>query len=132
MAVVQQREERILNIGLQYAGLILDKWGEIISLREEFRQNVLEGRIDRPLMNLYITKLSSVYIEIYPKIVERDDFNNHADPNKVLFTTRFESFIEFYRNPTKFYTQGNGQKIFEFEEVIRIALEKLKLLDFEE
>jgi hypothetical protein len=131
MAVVQQREERILNIGLQYAGLILEKWGEIISLREEFRQNVLEGRIDRQLMNLYITKLSSVYIEIYPKIVERDDFNNH-NTNKELFTERFEGFIDFYRNPTMFYGAGNGQKIFEFEEVIRIALEKLKLLDFEE
>ena len=84
MAVVQQREERILNIGLQYAGLILEKWGEIISLREEFRQNVLEGRVDRQLMNLYITKLSSVYIEIYPKIVERDDFNNHNSNKQSL------------------------------------------------
>jgi hypothetical protein len=119
-----KREERILSIGMEYARIILGKWAELIVIREEFRENFISKRKDMNLMRLYITKLTSLYIELYPKIIERSDFGEE-------FIERYKGFNKYYHNPTLFYEDGEAVKLFELEECLSIALDKLKVLDFE-
>ena len=126
----QLREDKLYAVGIQYGELLMEKWGEIIILREEVRLNNLELRKDKNTMNLYITKITSLYIELYPKVIGRSDFNDKNDEG-ISFTDKYKSFIKYYHEPSLFYESGEGNSVFRMEEMLSIALEKLRLLQFE-
>lgn len=107
----------IMPSGMAYAYSLLNSWEEIKQIREQFRENYLSNQLDPALVNLYISKLTSYWLELYPKMKARDEFEDLAG--------RFEKYKDSYTDP-KTLTD-----VFELELLLREAIEKLKITDFE-
>lgn len=106
--------------GTMYVYGILQKWNEIILLSEEVRRIYLEETEDPALFYLYASKLSRLWIEMYPKVKGRDDLKELAD--------EFNTYKKFAFNPD----QANIQRLFELEFILRQILEELGITKFTE
>lgn len=107
----------IMPSGVAYAYSLLNSWEEIRQIREQFRENYLAGRLDPQLTNLYISKLTSFWLELYPKIKSREEFGD--------LSTEFELYKESYLEPRCL------ADVSKLDLLLREAMEKLKITDFE-
>lgn len=108
-----------------YAFKLLEKWGELMDLGEQFRKNMLLGIIDQELTMEYISRLTRLWLELYPKIKGRTDL----DPEVVK---NFEQFRKYFEDPTLLRDPEEAQNLFKFEEMLRWAIEELGITNIEE
>jgi len=103
-----------------YAIKILEKWGELMDLSEEFRKNLLLGVIEQETSMEYISKLNRLWLELYPNVRGRTDIDTSI-------VKKFEEFKKYYQDPTLLKDPGEAENLFAFEELIRLAIEELGL-----
>lgn len=108
-----------------YAYTLLEKWVDIIELSEEYRKNIIANRIDNAILYEYVAKLTRFWVELLPKI-EGSSF----DPK---FVEEYKSYNDLYEKPDLPFTYPNEHalRIAKLEKIIRTALEKLKITQFE-
>jgi len=112
--------------GVAYTYTLLNKWEEIIELGEKYRENYMENRADLKIARQYISKLTRMWLELYPKLKGRTE----ADLEDLV--KHFEDYRVFYTNPKLLLMPSNAAKLFKLEEATREALEKLKITKFED
>ena len=113
--------DRVPSSGMAYAYRLLEKWGDIIEVGEEFRRGMLGKDLDPEVMNDYISKLTRLWLELSPKIEGRSEFK--------ALEKDFNSYRKYYLNPE--LLQDNAEDFFRLEEVLRKVLEKIKITYFE-
>jgi hypothetical protein len=108
-----------------YAYTLLEKWVDIMELSEEYRKNVIGNRIDNQVLYEYVAKLTRFWVELLPKIE-----GSGMDSG---FITEYKSFNDIYEHPELPFTQptANAPRVAKLERVVRTALEKLKITQFE-
>ncbi len=116
-------DNEVMTSGQAYTFVLLHKWEELIGISEEFRSNYLRCQIDKDSLNVFISKLTRMWLELYPKVKSRHEFGDLSD--------RFEDYEEYYINPEKLTIPENAGKLFELESIVREALERLGITDFE-
>lgn len=116
--------ELIPTSGQAYAYRLLDKWTEIGELAEQFRTNMLSGRIDLEITDLYFAKITRFWVELVPKVDGRAEFSD--------MSKEFMEYRTFYYDPGKLKEEGNEDAVFKLEELLRRVIEKLKITTFEE
>lgn len=119
------REERVFNLSMEYAKVILEKWCLIRTLNEEVTENILFEREDVNTYKTYLNKVLSLYIEIYPKVEARSDLFDSD------FIERYQSYKTYYDNRKMLLTRGNANKINDIECAVGYALARFGILDFE-
>jgi len=121
---------RELTVGGIYARLLLEKWVDIMQLREEFRYNYLEDKPNPEVLKEYISKLTSLYGELYPKInknIHFSDLQKKIDKfrphyfNPLLLIEGLETENESKTKDVK----RNYKLTFELDDLLRDILEKL-------
>jgi hypothetical protein len=120
-----QREERVYNLAMEYSKTILEKWLLIIQLNEEVHENAMYKRKDINTLKIYINKLFSLYIEIYPKVETRTDIFTDD------FIDKYKAYKEFYTDRDKVLEKENINKIYEIQDAVGHALATFGILDFE-
>ncbi len=118
-----KRDERVYSLAMEYSKTILEKWLLIIQLNEEVRENIVFGRKDMNTFQIYLNKLFSLYMEIYPKVETREDLF-HSE-----FLERFRSYKKYYVNSNELYKNVNV--IYNIQEDVGYALARFGILDFE-
>lgn len=108
-----------------YAFKLLEKWGELMDLSEDFRKNMLLGIIDQELTMEYISRLTRLWLELYPKIRGRTDLD-------LKLVKEFEQFKKYFEDPILLKNPKEAQNLFKFEEMLRWAIEELELTNIEE
>lgn len=114
----------LVSSGVQYTYVLLAKWEEIITLGEQYRENLIVNRDDAALLYSYISKLTRIWLELYPKVRERKDekFKDISD--------QYEGFRKYYLDPIELTKNENADDLFELEMMIREVLERLGVTDF--
>lgn len=115
--------EDLLTSGEQYAYILLKKWEEIIDLSEQFRTNLQMKESDHYTTFLYISKLTRLWGELYPKVRGRHDLNE--------LEAEFDKFRPYYYDPVQLAEPDKSEEIFKLEATLREALEQLKVLRWE-
>jgi hypothetical protein len=114
--------EELLSSGKMYAHVLLEKWTDILTLSESFRATVLTGEVEHNIAYLYVSRLTSLWGELSPKLEGRTDFRDLVE--------RFEAFRPYYFDPTQL--TGKAEDIFKLHMILREALERLKITRFED
>lgn len=114
----------ILPSGKAYTYTLLNKWEEIMKLSESFRQDFLQGRLRSSVYTEYISKITRMWLELYPKVKDNSSFSELA--------ARFQEYEELCLYPSLFMRKGNRKKIFALELLLRETLEKLNITTYEE
>ena len=121
---------RELSVGGIYAKLLLEKWVEIMQLREEFRYNYLDDQAHPEVLKEYAAKLTSLYGEVYPKINKNDHFKG-LQPGIDKFRPHYFNplllveGLEIERADKTKEVKRNFKLIFELDDLLRDILEKL-------
>lgn len=113
----------IIPAGTAYAYRLLDIWVEIIKLSQDYRKSYVIGQGDKEQQAELIAKITTIYGECRPKIQGRTDFKDLPE--------RYEKFSRYYYDPKALTDKGNGEDIFKMTEIVREALEKLKITQYE-
>lgn len=108
-----------------YAYSVLTKWEDVSILGEEVRKNYICGVMDQELLMEYVSKLISLWKEMYPKVKDRSDFGEET-------TKEFMAFERFYDDPLEIFRGDNLITVFKFEKCLRWILEKVGLTKFED
>lgn len=122
-----------LRIGDLYAKILLEKWIEIVDLREDFRFGYMEGTAQPEVLKEYVSRLTSLYGELYPKVNENVQFKD--------LQSRIDKFQPHYFDPmmliegieTKTQPEDkpkNFKLVFELDELLREIMEKLRITQF--
>jgi len=116
------------EVSTNYAGIILQMWVDIIRVREEFRANHILGSPDIELQNQYIAKLTSLWLELQPKVEGRTELGD--------LKNEFESFEKYYFDPEQLSPKDTENKakaddIYKLEYMLRKVIEKLKITAIE-
>lgn len=129
-----------------YANFIFNEWRDVLVLSQRVKTYIFTaydysqdtGDIEYECYNLdsnekdilyeYFSKLTSLYSALYPKVMARSDFG--------IFVKEYNEFKKYYEKPwtiQKTFVSPNGfEEINGLEAVVGKALEKLKILAFEE
>jgi hypothetical protein len=118
-----------INSADAYTLVLLDRWNELIKLREDFRRLFTMNIRNKPMMIDYTSRLSCLWLELLPKVRGRTDLWPKSD--KEDFIKRFEGYAKYYKNPREFFSKEGAQDIFNLEMDIREVLEKVGITDFE-
>ena len=114
----------VLSSGKLYAGYLLQKWTEIGELSEKFRTNLMLQDADHIVTYQYISQLTRLWGELYPKIAGRNDLSE--------LVAEFEHFSPYYYDPSQLAQPDKSEEIFKLEYVLRMVLEKLGITKYEE
>lgn len=117
-----------LSSGEWYAQRIVQLWIECLQISQVAKALYLKGEYENEVNFEYIARLTRMWGELYPKIKGR------TEDNMKTFSESYEKFHVYYRDPMKLVIEaagGNTNTIIDMEEVVREALEKLKLTKYE-
>lgn len=110
---------------MAYAMRIVELWLQCYEMSIKFRQDAMAHQGDPELSNLYISQLTRLWMELYPKIKDRSDFK----PN--TFPADYEKYKQYYFDPDKLLDPKNSDDLLNLEMIIREAMEKLALTRFD-
>jgi hypothetical protein len=113
--------EEIMSSGDAYTFRILEKWTEIIEMGEEFRVLFLRNEINVAVTFQYVSKLTRLWLELSPILKDRSDLED--------LPARYAEYRTYYFDPRQL--MKDPEKIFGLEEILREAIEKLKITQFE-
>lgn len=125
---------------ISYAGDLLNRWSVIMDYGQAFRKAYMDGNIDTELLHDYVSRLTRFWLELMPKVKNRQEFGELAkqfmgfekyyyDPDKLLgFTKKKEDLKEAFKKD-KDISLGE-EDIFKLESILREVMEKLGLTDF--
>ena len=114
-------EEEVMSSGDAYTFKLLEKWTELIEIGEEFRVLFLRNEIQTNVTYAYLSKLTRMWLELAPILKDRSDLGKLPE--------RFNEYRVYYFDPRQLIKYPD--KIFGLEEVLREAMEKLKITHFE-
>jgi hypothetical protein len=114
--------EQSKSSGEHYTYILLAQWTEVVELGEKFRAAFIGGTIEQVNINLYLAKLTRLWLELSPMMEGRTDLGD--------LPIKFQEFSVYYYNPKKLSETGNYDKIFQLEAILRKALEKLGITRF--
>lgn len=101
---------------------VLLRWFEIANVSEWFRMNHIQGEKDITLRNLYTAKLTRLWLELEPDVMNRNDL----DKTEV---DKFMDFRNFAFDPGLFFEKSDqGVRLYELEEILRIILKRIKII----
>lgn len=120
-----------LSVGEAYAYQVLNKWLALIDVSERFRGALLsfdEKEQQLPadatdILNEYVARITRLWEELAPVIKDRKDLGSLPE--------RFSRFSIYYYNPRRLTEKDNVEDLFKMEEVIREALHKTKITQYE-
>jgi hypothetical protein len=120
-----------LSVGDAYAYQVLNKWLALIDVSERFRGALLsfdEKEQQLPadaveVLNEYVARITRLWEELAPVIKDRKDLGD--------LPARFGRFSIYYYNPRRLTEKDNVEDLFKMEEVIREALHKTKITQYE-
>jgi hypothetical protein len=99
---------------------ILNRWIELIDISEAFRVQHIEGSKDTEIRNIYVSKLTRLWLELLPNVEGRSEFGKE-------FIAAFMEFRAFYMDPAAFFEKADNARIYELEETLRKVLAQLKI-----
>jgi len=114
-------DEEVMSSGDAYTFKLLEKWTGIIEMGEEFRVLYLRNEIKTNITYAYISKLTRLWLELAPILKDRTDLDE--------LPKEYEDFRQYYFDPRLLLK--DPEKIFALEEILRTAIEKLKITHFE-
>lgn len=116
--------DELIPTGDAYAYSLLEKWGELILLSEQFMQNVIAKRMDTTLQIEYVAKLMRFWMEVNASL------ESHKDKFDASFLKDYRDKEKFFLEPAKLLEPDNIDQIPKIEMLIRMALEKLGISQF--
>lgn len=111
----------VMTVGKAYAFDLLQTWNRIKTVSEENRALFLQFRIDHRKYSEYIALMTSLWMELYPKVKGRTEFGTLSD--------EFDEYREDFVQPAKTYI--SPRRAMKLQMLLRQALEKLRITDFE-
>jgi hypothetical protein len=113
-----------------YQSFIIGKWFEIYELGEEYRNAYLSGEIDFKITNLYISKLTRLWGDLWVKIEGRHDLKM---TDGTLLRNEFEKYKCYYFDPEQIMpmtieeAKQKADLIYKMEQMLNVALEALNM-----
>lgn len=113
--------EDVMTVGKAYAFDLLQTWNAIKTISEQTRMDYLRGRTDPRKYAEYVALMTSLWLELYPKVKGRSDFGDLAG--------RFEEYKDDFVQPAKTFV--SPKRAMKLQILLREAIEKLKITTFE-
>jgi len=119
-------QQAVTTVGAQYASNLLADWLDCHDCSIQFREYLLSENAGsaeaKMIMREYISRLTRLWLELWPKIKDRTETTDFKD-----FAKEYEAMKRYYYAPEQLVKSENAEDIFKLEELIRIAIEKLRL-----
>lgn len=113
-----------------YQTFIMGKWFEIYELGEAYRNAYLSGQIDFEVTNLYISKLTRLWGDLWVKIEGRNDLKM---TDGTLLRDEFKKYQCYYYDPNQIMPMNieeakqKADLIYKMEQMLNVALEYLNM-----
>jgi len=115
--------DELMPVGKAYAYDLLQCWTAFREVANQFRINYCMNKIDEKLYSNYCSLLAGWWIELKPNI------ENRKESQFTQLTAKFKEYEKYAKDPRLLMKEPN--KAVELEILVREAIDKLKITDFE-